>query len=312
MTTTAMWTAVLAVAAVLVCGCSRARVTTELKADGSWSRSVSLTGQQKKEGMQMASLEDTFVLPSGPGWKQTDQSKGDERTLVFERGVAAGSSVKGDLSMKGDAAGKLVLVNEAAVTNAGPHRYEYRETIRWVGDQPPGMTQLGPDQLADIKSSLPKSLATDDNARALGQRTAALAIPMIFGPGEPLLAIGLMHPDLAQRRANQRIGTVLMQALEEQFGGKMTMTERRDVATRLIRTSFSSARPSQPDPSAGPPSGNNAALTPLMFVLKTPGRVISTNGERDDLTGEIYWAMYPEAALLKPVSLNAVCELDAK
>lgn len=260
----------------------------------------------------MPSLEDTFVLPAGAGWKQTDESKGDERTLVFERRLAPGGSLKGDLSMKGDAAGKLVLVNEASITPAGPRRYEYHETIRWVGDPPPGMTQFKPDQLADIKASLPKALATDANAQAIAQRTAALAIPMIFGPGEPLLAIGLMHPDLAQRRANQRIGTVLMQALDEQFGAKLTAAERREVATKLIRTSFASARPSQPDPSAGRPSGNSAALTPLMFVLRAPGRVLSTNGERDDLAGEIYWAMYPEAALLKPVSLSAVCEMDGK
>ena len=53
-----------------------------------------------------------------------------------------------------------------------------------------------------------------------------LIMPLMFGPGDPLLAIGLMHPDLAARRASQRIGSVLPKALEEQFGDKMTPLER--------------------------------------------------------------------------------------
>jgi hypothetical protein len=47
-----------------------------------------------------------------------------------------------------------------------------------------------------------------------------------------------------------------------------------------------------------------------MFVLKVPGRVISSNGQVDELTGEVYWAMFPEAAVLKELTLTAICELE--
>jgi hypothetical protein len=30
----------------------------------------------------------------------------------------------------------------------------------------------------------------------------------------------------------------------------------------------------------------------------------------DDLTGEVYWALYPPAAAMKPVVLTAVIEID--
>ena len=102
-----------------------------------------------------------------------------------------------------------------------------------------------------------------------------------------------------------------MKALEDQFGDKMTLAQRREVAIKVIATSFSQAKPKAPDPAAGPPSSKGGGgLTPLMFVLKTPGKIVSSNGEVDDLTGEVYWALFPPAATLKPVVLTAVVELD--
>jgi hypothetical protein len=304
------------VAVALLSGCARSRITTDIKANGSWARTVSLTGQEKKkEEMQMTpALEDIFLIPSGPGWKSHEEKKSGDRTIILERVMAAGATLKGDLSLKDDEKGKLKLVNEVTVTRAGPRRFEYRETLHWSGEPPKNIgANIKPEDIAEIKASLPKALATDENARSLAEKTAVLAIPLLFGPGDPLLAMGLMHPDLAERRASQRIGALLLKALEEQFGDKLQPDQRRAVARKLIEKTFSSAKPSQPDPSAGPPSGKNSSgMTPLMFVVKAPGKVVSTNGEVDELTGEVYWALYPEAASLKDVVLTMVCELGAK
>jgi hypothetical protein len=166
------------------------------------------------------------------------------------------------------------------------------------------------DDLAELKAALPKQLATDENARAVAEKTASLAIPVLFGPGDPLLAIGIMHPDLASRRASQRIGALMIKALEEQFGDKMTAAQRRDVALKMIDTTLAKTRVGKPDPSSGPPSkGSSSGLTPLMFILKTQGKIVSSNGEMDELTGEVFWALFPEATGLKPVVLTAVVEM---
>jgi hypothetical protein len=298
----AMFT-ILAVA--LLSGCARSRITTEIKPDGSWLRTTTFTGQAKKEGMQLGStIEETFITPSGNAWKSHDEQKGDDHTLTFERTVAAGESLNGDLSVKGDGPGKVKLVNEVRVTRAGPHRFEYRETLRWKGS-PPNFASVKPENIEQIKAALPAPLATDANARALAQKAGTLFIPLIFGPGEPLLAIGLIHPDLAERRARQRIGSLMLAALQEQFGDKLSQAERRQVAQKLISDTFST-KPSPPDPSGA--SGSKDGLTPLMFIVKTPGRIISSNGEVDELTGEVYWALFPEAASLKNVVLTAIVE----
>ncbi len=255
-----------------------------------------------------ASLEDVFALPSGGEWKSREQKKDADRTLIFERTLAAGNSLKGDLSIKGGEGDKPMLVNEVTVKPAGGGRFEYRETLRWSGD-PPKTTNLKPEDLEQIKAALPKPLSTDENARAIAQKAAVLAVPMMFGPGDPLLALGLLHPDLASRRASQRIGMLMMKAMEEQFGNKMSADERRAVTRKLIDTVFTMTKPSKPDPAAGPPSGKGSSgLTPLMFVVKSGGKVISSNGEKDELTGEVYWALFPEAASLQPVVLTAVVQ----
>ena len=256
--------------------------------------------------MQMApSIDDTFVFPVDQGWKVSEGKQQTDITKTFERVVAAGGSVKGDLSIKEDKAGALKLVNEVTVTRVGPRRFEYRETLRWIGT-PPKDPGLKPQDIADIKATLPKALATDANAHALAERASALTLSMMFGPGDPLLAISLIHPDLAERRAHQRVGAVLLKALEDQFGNQMQPAERREVARKLIEKTFTATRPSQPDPSGD--QKDSGGLTPLMFILRAPGRVVSSNGEFDDLSGEVYWALFPEAASMKPVVLTAVYE----
>jgi hypothetical protein len=297
-------------ALLLTSACARARVTTTIKPDGSWTRTVAFTGQEKKEGNMAPTIEDTFVIPSGPGWKSAETKKNADRILTLERTLAAGAKLQGDVSLKAGEEGKLTLINEVTVTRLAPRRFEYRETLKWKGD--PLKNNLKPEDIAEIKAALPKSLATDANARALATKAAELIFPVMFGPGDPLLAIGLLHPDLAERRMSQLLGGALMKALEEQFGDKMQVSERREVVRRLISTSFSSTKPSQPDPSAGPPSSKGSGLTPLMFIVKTPGHIVSSNGQADDFTGEVYWALFSDAATLKDLVLTAIIETEGK
>jgi hypothetical protein len=304
------------VIAVMLTGCARAHVETAIRADGSWVRTLTFTGQEPKaEGMQVTPvLDETFVMPKGGGWKTVEEKKADGVVAItLERAVAAGGSLEGDISIKDSKApGKLRMVNEVTVKRTAPHQFEYRERLQWKGD--PASKLLGdikPEDLGKIKAALPKPLATDDNARALANTVAELAVPVLFGPGDPLLAIGMLHPDLAVYRANQRLGVLMMKALDQQFGDKLTPAERREVARRLIQDTFSSSKLSQPDPkAAATPSGTNTGLTPLIFIVKAPGRVVSSNGELDEFSGDVFWALFEEAASFKDVVLTAVVEVN--
>lgn len=303
-------------AGILLSACARVRVTTEIKSDGAWSRTVVLTGPLKKEGMQMPTLEDTFVIPSSAGWKSSEEKKNDNQVLTLERQFTTEGRLQGDVSIKGNQPGKghqpgtLRLTNEVSIKRIAPHQVEYRETLQWKSDPTKLLGDLQPEDLSAVKAHLPKSLATDANARELASKMAELAIPVLFGPGDPLLALGFLHPDLAVYRANQRLGGLMMRALEQQFGDKMQPAERQDVARRLIEAALTSPKLSTPDPAAASTSpGNSSGLTPLMFIVKPLGRIVSTNGETDDLTGDVFWAFFEEAAAFKDLVLTAVVEV---
>jgi hypothetical protein len=299
-------------AVILLSGCARARVTTRIQSDGSWTRTIALTGQQKRDGVQATpTLEDTFVVPTGPGWKSSEETKDNNLSVTLERSLSAGATLDGDLSIKSSEPGKLRLVNHVAVKTVGPHRLEYRETLHWTGPPSKLLSDIQPGNLAGLKSHLPKALATDTNARALVDKMAELSVPVLFGPGDPLLAMGMLHPDLALYRANQRIGAVMVKALEQQFGDKMQPAERREVARQLIQETFGSNTLAQPDPAvAAAASGNDTGLTPLMFIVQPPGNVISTNGEIDEFSGEIFWALFEDAASYNDVVMTAVLETN--
>jgi hypothetical protein len=303
-------------------GCVRARFVTEAKADGSWQRINTFTGKIQKEGSMMpgTSLEDIFVLPAGTAWKQREEKKGDERILTFERTLKSGDPLKGDVTLKGGAPGKISLVNQVVVTKRGPNQIEYRETLHWSGPSDLTMNVVKPEDLDKVRAALPKPLATDENAKAIIESAARQFIPMLFGPGEPLLAIGIMHPDLAERRIYRQAGASLDKALVERFGDKLTAAERHDVVANLIKVQLSASKPSPPDPTAaadGPGSSKAAGstssgLTPIIFIVHAPGRVVSTNGERDDFSGEVYWAMYPEAAIFSDIVMTAIYDVTPR
>lgn len=293
----------------LLCGCSRARITTEIKPDGSWVRTLALSGQVKKEGMQTPTLEDTFVIPTGHGWKSRQENSGQDHSVILERLLAAGETIEDDLSIKGGEPGKLILANKVTVSRLGPRRFEYRETLRWKGAPPEGFN-FTPEQTSHIVAALPKPLATEANARAIAEKSIALVVPLLFGPDDPLLPLVLFHPDLAQRRMSQRMGASLLKVIEEQFGDKMQPAERREVVRKLIESSVTSTRPSEPQ--ADPSSSKNSGMVPLMFVVKTPGRVVSSNGQVDEITGEVFWGLFPEAVYMKELVLTVVCEVEPK
>lgn len=313
----------LALLALAVTGCNRSKVVTEIKADGAWTRTLTLTGQAGSSGgdgegmsMQMGpKIEDTFAMPKG--WQIKEEKKKTDRIMTASMMFRPGAVSKGDLTILEGAGKPALLSNEVTVKQVAPGKFEYREVLHWTGAKP-AAAQLAAKDLAEIKAVLPADLATDANARGLAERVARQALPLLFGPGEPLLSIGLMHPDLAERRITQKLGGVVVQALGEQFGEKLSLAQRREIARRVITTSFNSTLQSdrvKPEPPGGPGGGadgkgKSTGLVPLMFVVKVPGKVTATNGEVDELTGEIFWGLFAEAAVLSDVVLTATSEVQ--
>ncbi len=299
-------TSFLFAAALLLSACARARVTTQIQSDGSWTRTVALTGQQKTDGFQLApTLEDTFVIPAGSGWKSTEEVQDNNRTLTLERTLPAGAHAAWRRVHQKFRTWQESRTRQAA---AGEPRRRQSDGTPSIGisrdaaldrpsQQAPGRYSTGGLGALEIASSAGPGHRCQCPG-ACWTRRRCCRCPFCLGQGDPLLAVGLLHPDLALYRANQRIGAVLVKALEQQFGEKMQPAERRECrqATHSgnARSPERYRNPIPPPPRLPPP--NSAGLTPLMFIVKPPGRVVSTNGEIDGFSGEIFWALFEEAA----------------
>jgi len=242
--------------------------------------------------------------------------------FVAKRAAAPGETLRQDVVVRGKIKGSpgRLLVNEVTVRPAGPGRVEYREVLHWQGEVPKEITAPQPEMLKALRDTLPPALTTDEAVlRDVALLTQRELYRMLFGPGDLILGYILLHPDLAERRIQQRLGGALLKALEAKFGDRMTLAERRGAARKILTAALaasevSSKAKSGPEMAAagGPGGGDKDGNAPvaLTFAVKAPGKVIETNGEYDELSGEIFWTLYPEAAAAGDVVLSAVCEVS--
>lgn len=296
----------------VLCGCARMSATTELKPDGTITRRLEFHAPAADNGQGPGlgpKAEDIFAFPVAPAWTVTRAKKDQELIIKAERTLKASDMMPSDVKLKG-AKGAALVTNTLSVRQLAPGRWEYRETLHWNGERPDDMKRVPAEVKAAFKEALPPALATPENIQALGEIATREVWRALFGPGDPLLSMVLLHPDLAERKVMRRIGVAINTALVERFGDKLTQEQRGNMVRRIVRKAMedtSSSTKAKADPQAAQDS-SPAGMAAMTFVVKLPGKIVSTNGERDDITGEIYWALYAEAAAVGDVTMTAVCE----
>jgi hypothetical protein len=303
---------------VAASGCARTVVVTDVKADNSVTRTVKFRASAPSDtGFSLGpKLEDVFSLPSGSPWKTQKVKEKDEDVYTAERTLRAGESLPQDVVIKGKQApmGRLI-VNEVSVREIAPGKLEYREVLRWQGERPKELMAPDPDMTNALKASLPKSLVDDATVRDISLSMQREMWRLLFGPGEPLLSQLLMHPDLAERHIKRRFGVVIDTVLQTKFGDRMAADERLSVTRKIITSAFNEPLQlrdkAKAKAEASPPGeskGNNPPVS-MMFVARLPGKIVSTNGTLDEITGEVYWALYDQAAAIGDVVMTATCEV---
>ena len=305
---------------LLASGCARVGGTTEVKADGSFTRTLVFVGEKPKAagapggGLSVgATIDQVVVVPRGPGWEVGKTYKESEVTITARKSFAAGEASIDDLTIK-ESPNKpgSVIGNTASVTKRPDGKLEYTEVIRWRGPKTDA-GEADKEILDGLKKVLPAEKATDAAAlTATAKSIQKDLIKVLLGPGEPLFGLLLTHPDYAEFKLKKAVGVSIRKALETGFGDKLTEDERR-AAIRAILADVTSKASSSAKP--GPPSGggdgekkSSDSMVAMLLRVKLPGKVIETNGELDPETGEIVWPFYSQAAATGDITLTAVCE----
>lgn len=317
----------LLAAAALTTGCARSVITTTVKPDGAFTRKIVFHGPSAGDkagggipGMT-AELKDSFEMPAGGPWRTKREKLESEEIYTAERDLAPGSVQKQDLAIKSGNAAKpgIFVVNEATVRSVGSGKWEYREILHWNGKAPDMLSMIDPTSMKTVKASLPPALATDANARPIALALSRETWHILFGPGDPLISSWsqfMMQPENTVRKMMARMSPGLDKAVGAQLGDRLSPAERRlcihkiigSVADGLTNKTTQGADPTKANDK---PDFGEAALAALTFSVKLPGKIVSTNGERDDFNGEVYWSVYPQAAVLGDVEMTAICDTNA-
>lgn len=292
-------------------GCGRMTATTVVRADGVCTRTLKFSAprQEAKGDLQLVpKLDDVFIVPGGAEWKVVRTSVGADSVCTATRTFKVGDVLDADVFLKAGSKkpGSKLIVGSVSVTRPAPGVLQYREVLKWVGERPKEFTSIDPEIAAIVRSALPPALVTDVNVQKVSRALYLEFWRMVFGPGDPLLATAVMHPDLAQRQMTGRMRQAADAVAASVLGQKMSPEQRRAFAERVTARAVEMANmPSRGQARANEDTSNGGDLTPLLYVVDMPGAITSSNGKVEG--HEVYWALYSTAAAASDVVLTATC-----
>jgi hypothetical protein len=289
------------VCAGLASGCKALVVAkTTVKEDGSWTRTVRFRGRSS-----LGELKGIFLLPSGGPWKTSKEWAKQQASYTAQRRLRSGETLRRDVVV-----GELsrepakLLSNEVTVHRVAPGRLEYRERLRWHGGRPKALVNPERRLLHRLQQALPSGTATEADTREVTQTVLHDLWRLWFGPGLPFY--DSEQDDLAERRLKRLLGMSVDRALWRKYGERLSDAQRRSSARRWVAILIKEGSGAG---NRGPLGLDDLALVPLLFSVQLPGRVVATNGEYDEVAGEVFWGLFPEAAASGDVVLRATCEL---
>ncbi|MCS6776180.1 MAG: hypothetical protein RMJ43_01385 [Chloroherpetonaceae bacterium] len=324
-------------------GCSSAVVTTEVREDGTWKRTLRLRAPSaQRDGdstggilLSGETLDSAFVLVRGSEWKTTRSvekeapgvqnapGNGPMEVFTAERILRPGEAIDHDVAVRNPEVQKAdpVVVNTAQVRQIAPGRYEYREVLRWKG---PGRDATQMEKLTagevqravqELKALLPPALATEKTVKRLGANLMREVWQLMFGPHDPLVADLwklAMFPDMTMPDLLRGFYRVFDRALAQTFGSTLPAAQRRAIARKFAQDQTAKVQRGVP-PGPSERSSGGVAFVAMTYRVRMPGRVIATNGQIDPITeNEVYWTFFSPAPMAGDVELRAVSQVPAR
>ena len=296
---------------VFLVGCASTSSSTAINADGTWTRTLKLTvrdmpsfgdnGKQEKK-------PEVFGVPAGADWTKSEEKKPDGTVTTYKKSFKVGDDLATDIIIKGKDGTKYK--NFVTVRKLEGNRLEYYEKIVLVGSKTSMNLSGASEYMSTLKDALPPGKATDEDLKIVGQKTEVAMIRMMLGPDDHLFGLMLTNLDGATRRIRNKVGSVLNRVLTDQFGTRLTDQER-SAAIKKIIAKFDNENPLDPAKSASSadPTDTNSSFLGMSAAVKLPGKIVSTNGEIDEYTGEVYWDFMSDSAGPDVLELRAICQL---
>ncbi len=297
------------VAAIVTVGCGSSSAVSTINADGTWNRVVKLTTRDMPSmGDDKAQAPELFSVPTGSEWSKSEEKTKDGRTTTLKRTLKVGEGPITDVIIK-DKSGTRYK-NYVIVRKLEGNRLEYYEKIVLIGDPKPRSTSEANDFRKEMRAALPAGLATDADLDAIAKKSEVAITRLLFGPDDHLLGSFLLNLDGAVHRIRNRMGGIEDRLLSEQFGSRLSEADRRKTVNTLLAKLDDSNMLDSKKPSPNQESDDSqSGMIGMSVAVKLPGKLVSTNGEVDTYSGEVFWDFMSSSAEPDTLELRAICQL---
>ncbi|MEQ8762751.1 MAG: hypothetical protein RL885_02410 [Planctomycetota bacterium] len=300
----------------LCAGCGNFGAVTEIHPDGSWTRESRYSTSDELSGPTESfevtireDLEDYFDFTGVEKWEKDARNELGGGVLIMSRRAQPGETLS-DFALKGED-GKVIARNEVTVTRLSEKRFEYKETLRWVGPIPELLEEPSPERVQYFAGKLPEDIEQADRvAKELTRAAVQQYVLLLYGgTGQrPLLSEALVHRNVALRKLQARLRKGITADLQERLKGHPQHDRLADIVAKIVDSEMIQQLGEKDEDKDV--FNDDRSLIALDFTAKLPGKIIETNGELDEVTGEIYWTLFAASPVLEDVVLRAVCEIE--
>lgn len=290
-------------------GCARTTSSTVIDENGDWHRTVKFS---ISKGMGLgdpgASVEEwpnPFKLPEGTEWKKTEAVKDDEKVITLSRDVKAGDTQLTDIVGIDEKSKKTVLKNFVQVKEVEPGVFEYYEKILNPNPDPNGDKGDIAKFKEALAKALPEGVSLDEvEQNAVAKHMAVSVARIMFGPDDHLFGSLLTNPEGTGRRMKLRLGKILDTAFQAHLSSKLHETQRKETILKLVSEIDGETLKNAKKSEASPDKAGEGSFVGMSVSVKFPGEIISSNGEVDPYTGEVFWDFLSASAEIEPLELR--------
>lgn len=282
--------AVFVVFGLFLTGCGRVDSVSEVRGDGTWTKTVTVTVGKQGEGVGDKIDVEKLVLGHGDGWTGERKDTESDEVYVLTKTFAAGESAEVEIQSHGKG-----MARSVGTWSDG----EFKEVWTWTGKDMGDEMKKGRERIGDALKSASAEL-TDQVRLAVGTKVADRMWREIYGPGRPLVAM-LLHPQVMEREFKLRAYRIMVEELKS-----AGVDGAESIAKSAARTAFLDDMGVKTSPPESEEDADDSGLISVNVVVRHgSGSVSETNGDLNPVDDTAEWSFYPQSAAVGPLELTA-------
>ncbi|MFW5697811.1 MAG: hypothetical protein ACOCX1_04560 [Fimbriimonadaceae bacterium] len=305
------WFALVALPLVVLAGCTNVSSESELRADGTLLREITLERPLEvpsfdEEGPKPIEEYVTFFQPGE--WEIDTRKDGDQQSLVASRNYPPEAVVENEFELLGEDGAIIRVSLETRELENGD--LEYIERYTWIGEDPAGFNEADFEEAqASIGPILDEIGATTAQKEDFYQRFQVGVIRATFGPNEPIIG-NVFNTPLLEKQLKLAVAENAYAALGQSIPGLAPATRTQAVEAMLEALPLEDELDVNSNPAGGTQEGEEEESDEASFAITVtvtgPGEIVETNGIANRFDNSVSWSFYDPSVSFESVELRVV------